>query len=84
MAETPDQFRSRIARSKQFWDGMPMTGYRAICVHCGAKNIVQKRWRTMRCGECGKPGPCLDDATAKKILAENRQKQKEQKEDEKQ
>lgn len=72
MAETPEQYRKRIARSTQFWDGIPITGYRAICVHCGSKNRVQKRWRTMTCGACRRKGPVLDDTRAKEILSKSR------------
>lgn len=73
MAETPEQYRKRVLRSKtQYWDGIPVTGYRAICIHCGEKNRVQKRWVTMTCGACGKQGPVFDDKRAKEVLASYR------------
>jgi hypothetical protein len=32
MAETPKQYQGRILKSKrQFWDGIPITGYRSYC-----------------------------------------------------
>jgi hypothetical protein len=75
MAETPNQFQNRILRSKrQFWDGIPITGYRSICIYCGAKNMVHKNWITMTCGHCGRKGPALNDKEAKKLLEENRNK----------
>jgi hypothetical protein len=72
MAETPRQYQGRILKSKrQFWDGIPITGYRSYCVYCGSINRVNKNWMSMTCGNCGRVGPALNDKEAKKEMLKN-------------